>query len=142
MKTELVQPLTATFESHAQKTDDGVEFWLARDLQSLLGYTKWDNFLNVVSKAKTASNSHYVGQTSGLPVAVPLAPQGCEYFVRRQIRVIPPYSLKMRIAARPLAKSLAIRFATILPMSGKWSIWGLGVRDRSTTSCSPGMPAT
>ena len=54
MKTELVQTLTATFESHAQKTDDGVEFWLARDLQSLLGYTKWDNFLNVVSKAKTA----------------------------------------------------------------------------------------
>ena len=54
MKTELVQTLTATFESHAQKTEDGVEFWLARDLQSLLGYTKWDNFLNVVSKAKTA----------------------------------------------------------------------------------------
>lgn len=31
-----------------------MEFWLARDLQHLLGYTKWDNFLNVVSKAKTA----------------------------------------------------------------------------------------
>ena len=54
MKTELVQTLTATFESHAQKTEEGVEFWLARDLQSLLGYTKCDNFLNVVSKAKTA----------------------------------------------------------------------------------------
>ena len=35
------------------------------------------------------SNSHYVGQTSGLPVAVPLAPQGVEYFVRRQISVFP-----------------------------------------------------
>ena len=34
--------------------DDGVEFWLARDLQLLLGYEKWDNFKNVVSKAKTA----------------------------------------------------------------------------------------
>ena len=31
-----------------------MEFWLARDLQHLLGYTKWDNFLNVVFKAKTA----------------------------------------------------------------------------------------
>jgi DNA-damage-inducible protein D len=31
-----------------------VEFWLARDIQVLLGYTKWDNFLNVLLKAKTA----------------------------------------------------------------------------------------
>ncbi len=35
------------------------------------------------------SNSHYVGQTSGLPVAVPLAPQGVENFVRWQISVFP-----------------------------------------------------
>ncbi|MFG1341359.1 DNA damage-inducible protein D [Xanthobacter autotrophicus] len=46
--------MTATFEGHAQQTDTGVEFWLARDLQYLLGYAKWDNFLNVLSKAKTA----------------------------------------------------------------------------------------
>ncbi len=54
MKAELVQSLTDTFEGHAQRTDGGVEYWLARDLQFLLGYAKWDNFLNVVSKAKTA----------------------------------------------------------------------------------------
>ena len=62
MKTELIQTLTASFEAHAQQTDDGVEFWLARDLQFLLGYTKWENFLNVVSKAKTACevSGHYV----------------------------------------------------------------------------------
>ena len=54
METELVQTLTTTFESHAQQTEGGVEYWLARDIQFLLGYSKWDNFLNVVSKAKTA----------------------------------------------------------------------------------------
>ena len=54
MKTELVQTLTTTFEAHAQQTESGVEYWLARDIQYLLGYAKWDNFLNVVSKAKTA----------------------------------------------------------------------------------------
>lgn len=54
MKTEIVQSLTDTFEGHAQQTDDGVEYWLARDIQHLLGYTKWENFLKVVSKAKTA----------------------------------------------------------------------------------------
>ncbi len=54
MKTDLVHSLTDNFEAHAQETEGGVEFWLARDLQYLLGYTKWDNFLNVVSRAKTA----------------------------------------------------------------------------------------
>lgn len=54
MKHEIVIQLTETFEGHAQRTENGVECWLARDLQHLLGYTKWDNFLNVVNKAKTA----------------------------------------------------------------------------------------
>ena len=54
MKTEIVRSLTDNFEAHAQQTENGIEFWLARDLQHLLGYTKWDNFLNVISKAKTA----------------------------------------------------------------------------------------
>lgn len=54
MKSEAVQQATETFEGHAQQTEGGVEFWLARDLQFLLGYSKWDNFLNVISRAKTA----------------------------------------------------------------------------------------
>lgn len=54
MRTDVVHALTETFEGHAQQTESGIEYWLARDLQHLLGYTKWDNFLNVVSKAKTA----------------------------------------------------------------------------------------
>ena len=54
MKTEFIRTLTSTFEAHAQQTEGGTEYWLARDIQHLLGYAKWDNFLNVVSKAKTA----------------------------------------------------------------------------------------
>ena len=54
MNSGLIQSLTDTFEGHAQQTEGGVEYWLARDIQHLLGYAKWDNFLNVVSKAKTA----------------------------------------------------------------------------------------
>lgn len=54
MKTEIVHQLTATFEGHAQQTETGVEFWLARDLQQLLGYSTWKNFQNVLTKAKTA----------------------------------------------------------------------------------------
>jgi len=49
MKPELVHTLTDTFEAHAQKTESGVEFWLARDLQHLLGYTEWRNFTAVAT---------------------------------------------------------------------------------------------
>lgn len=54
MKKELVQTLTDTFEGHAQHTETGVEYWLARDIQHLLGYAEWRNFGLVISKAKTA----------------------------------------------------------------------------------------
>ena len=54
MKTEIIHSLTTNFEAHAQRTAQGVEFWLARDIQHLLGYAKWENFLNVLNKAKTA----------------------------------------------------------------------------------------
>lgn len=54
MKSELIQSLTSTFEAHAQQTEGGIDYWLARDLQHLLGYDEWRNFTAVISKAKTA----------------------------------------------------------------------------------------
>jgi DNA-damage-inducible protein D len=54
MDGDAIRNLTETFESHAQQTDGGIEYWLARDIQYLLGYSKWDNFLKVLAKAKTA----------------------------------------------------------------------------------------
>ena len=46
--------MTESFEGHAQEADNSVEYWLARDLQHLLGYKEWRNFLNVIYKGKTA----------------------------------------------------------------------------------------
>ena len=54
MKTEIVKSLTETFEDHSHTTENGIEFWFARDLQNLLGYNEWRNFFNVVVKAKIA----------------------------------------------------------------------------------------
>ncbi len=54
MDTDIIRTLTDTFEAHAQQTENGVEFWLARDLQQLLGYSKWENFSLVINKAKIA----------------------------------------------------------------------------------------
>ncbi len=54
MKTEQIHSLTASFEAHARQTESGVEFWLARDVQQLLGYGEWRNFTAVISKARIA----------------------------------------------------------------------------------------
>ena len=53
MKTELITQLHKNFEEHVHE-EDGVEFWLARELQELLGYGEWRNFENVIDKAKIA----------------------------------------------------------------------------------------
>lgn len=53
MKKELIGQLHNNFESVAQREGD-VEYWYARDLQNLLGYNEWRNFLQVINKAKQA----------------------------------------------------------------------------------------
>ena len=54
MKKEVIVRLHASFEELAQTDETGGEFWLARDLQELLGYAKWENFAKVIERAKTA----------------------------------------------------------------------------------------
>ncbi|MBF8305535.1 MAG: damage-inducible protein [Acidobacteria bacterium] len=53
MKQEIIRQLYSKFEAIA-RSESGVEYWLARDLQPLLGYTKWENFRKVIERAQTA----------------------------------------------------------------------------------------
>ena len=61
MEKELINKLKFTFDDIMHKSDDGIEFWYARELQIVLGYSKWDNFIKVIKKAKTScENSGYL----------------------------------------------------------------------------------
>jgi len=51
---ETIDRLIADFEATGQVDDDGNEYWLVRDIQILLRYAKWDNFLTVIARAKDA----------------------------------------------------------------------------------------
>ncbi len=51
MEKATINKLNKTFEQYAYE-QDGIEYWLARELQELLGYSDWRNFLNTISKAK------------------------------------------------------------------------------------------
>jgi len=53
MKKELIAALFQQFEQ-ACYDYKGVECWSARELQGILGYSQWRNFLNAVNKAKEA----------------------------------------------------------------------------------------
>lgn len=53
MKPEVINNYFNDFNKFVYEVD-GLEFWFARDLQNLLGYSKWENFLNIIEKAKIA----------------------------------------------------------------------------------------
>jgi DNA-damage-inducible protein D len=57
MKKETMIQLYGSFERHVMTAESGLEFWCARDLQELLGYVEWRNFLDVISKAITACDN-------------------------------------------------------------------------------------
>jgi DNA-damage-inducible protein D len=53
MEKALITRLHKNFEDFVH-TEDGIEFWYARDLQNLLVYSQWRNFDQVIQKAKIA----------------------------------------------------------------------------------------
>jgi DNA-damage-inducible protein D len=74
MRSDLVRRLHKNFEGYVHEKD-GVEFWYARDLQALLGYTEWRNFLKVIEKAREACKNsnhpildHFVDINKSIPV--------------------------------------------------------------------------
>lgn len=56
MKKEEIQVLFEEYEQAACEVN-GIECWSARDLQKLLGYSLWQNFTKVISKAKEACDN-------------------------------------------------------------------------------------
>lgn len=53
MKQELIKELLEKFETSRYETE-GIEYWSARDLQSIFNYSDWRNLIKVIDKAKLA----------------------------------------------------------------------------------------
>ena len=55
MDTARVVALKSTFDGIVhQVPDENVEYWLARELMGLLGYSRWENFLEAIKRAENA----------------------------------------------------------------------------------------
>ncbi len=57
MDRQQIAKLKLTFDDIAHTTEDGVEYWLARELQTVLGYQRWENFLVAINRAIVACES-------------------------------------------------------------------------------------
>jgi DNA-damage-inducible protein D len=53
VKKEVILELFEKFEQ-ARYEYEGLEYWSARELQTILGYSRWENFINAVARAKNA----------------------------------------------------------------------------------------
>jgi hypothetical protein len=66
---------TSLFAQIRHETDDGFEYWSARDLAKALGYEDYRNFVNVIQKARIACENsgqavedHFVDVTDMIPI--------------------------------------------------------------------------
>jgi len=65
-------PVMTQLEAQKQASPKGVEYWMARSIQAILGYATWDKFTNVIRKAMlacegtgTEANNHF-SQTANM----------------------------------------------------------------------------
>lgn len=57
MKTDIARVAGSPFDETKRLRSDGSEYWLARELKPLMGYSSWRNFLVPIERAKqTAAN--------------------------------------------------------------------------------------
>lgn len=75
MKAEQIKELFAQFEVAASEYE-GIECWSARELQNLLGYSKWENFQKVVDKAKESCRNAGEQITDHFPDVRKMVPIG------------------------------------------------------------------
>lgn len=54
---EFIEPVRVSLEQLKKIATSGGEYWMARDLQMPLGYIKWENFLDVIKKARMTCES-------------------------------------------------------------------------------------
>lgn len=58
MDSRRIEQIKKSYDEIIQKTEQGdVEFWYARDLMTLLGYTEWRNFDNAIKRSMESCNT-------------------------------------------------------------------------------------
>lgn len=61
MDNNLLVVLKTSFDEVANAVaESNIEYWMACDLMPLLGYSRWENFVEAIDRAKTACSAQKV----------------------------------------------------------------------------------
>jgi DNA-damage-inducible protein D len=87
---KLVKAVYNSLDDLKRLTNDGIEYWMARDLQKPLGYSTWREFEAVIKKAQMAcdssgsdSNNHFVEKYKMASIGSGAKRKKRDYFVSR-----------------------------------------------------------
>lgn len=82
-----------TFEELKQSNEHDAEYWSARDLQPLLGYSQWRRFEDAINRPTTSCEQsgnnpahHFTG--AGKPIKVPVPPLAEQQKLVAEIKVL------------------------------------------------------
>lgn len=67
MKNNFIYKTEKDFESIKHTNENGVEFWYARELMTTLEYSKWENFIKVINKAKQSCENSSISVFEHFP---------------------------------------------------------------------------
>lgn len=67
MKNNFIDKTEKDFESIKHTDENGVEFWYARELMTTLEYSKWENFIKVINKAKQSCENSGISAFEHFP---------------------------------------------------------------------------
>lgn len=57
MEKQVIEKLKLSFDDIVHTTEEGLEYWYARELQTVLGYSQWRRFNETIERAKIACKS-------------------------------------------------------------------------------------
>lgn len=73
MDKKIIEELKLAFDDIIHITEDGIEFWYARELQTVLGYAQWRRFNETIERAKISC------KTAGISTSEHFADVGKSY---------------------------------------------------------------
>lgn len=75
MDSKEIEKRRLALDDHMHLTEDGVEFWYARDIMNVYGYTRWQNFEVAINRAKislesteTPAQNHFTEASKMVPL--------------------------------------------------------------------------
>ena len=96
MEKHLIESMKSSFDSIMHVDEDGVEFWYGRELQPLLGYSKWQNFEEVINKAKIScvtsgslEESHFTDVSKMVNYFCATVFTSCHPFSNNLLKILP-----------------------------------------------------